>query len=111
MVYSVLEMSLIYCNAFLVALKSTTVFIMRLLELVVVISHLIHCNYYFHVKLTCNDMFLLAPTCIQSEVRLLNDQVQICHNEVWGYICGDSDWTNDDASVVCRELGFSPQGI
>ena len=57
--------------------------------------------------------FLLAPSCIQSlsEVRLLNDQVQICHNEVWGYVCGDSDWTNDDASVVCREIGFSPQGI
>ena len=55
-------------------------------------------------------MFLLAPPCIESEVRLLNDQVQICHNEVWGYICGDFNWTNDDASVVCRELGFSPQG-
>ena len=53
---------------------------------------------------------IVAPPCIENEVRLLNGQAQICHNEVWGYVCGDSDWTNDDASVVCRELGFVPQG-
>ena len=43
-------------------------------------------------------------------MRLLNDQVQICHNEVWGYVCENSDWTDNDATVVCRELGLSPQG-
>ena len=43
-------------------------------------------------------------------MRLLNDQVQICHNEVWGYVCEDYAWTNNDASVVCKELGFPPQG-
>ena len=53
---------------------------------------------------------ILAPLCIESEIRLLNGQAQICHNEVWGYVCGDSDWTDDDASVICRELGFVPQG-
>ena len=58
-------------------------------------------------------------------MRLLSNRVQICHNEVWGYVCTmttydytydyytyslTSDWTDEDASVVCRELGFSPQG-
>ena len=52
-------------------------------------------------------------------MRLLNNQVQICHNEVWGYVCTtysyyydyDSDWSDDDAKVVCRELEYPPQGI
>ena len=43
-------------------------------------------------------------------MRLLNDQVQICHSEVWGYVCENFDWTDNDASVVCRELGFFHQG-
>ena len=58
----------------------------------------------------CGDDFLLAPPCTENDVRLLNDKLQICHNEVWGYVCGDFDWTDNDASVVCRELGFSPEG-
>ena len=47
-------------------------------------------------------------------MRLLNDKVQICHNEVWGYVCTDYSsfgWTDDDASVVCRELGLFHQGV
>ena len=52
----------------------------------------------------------IALPCTESEVRLIINRVQICHNEVWGYVCEDNDWTDDDASVVCRELGFLPQG-
>ena len=55
-------------------------------------------------------MSSIAPPCNESEVRLLNDQVQVCHNETWGYVCEDYHWTNDDASVVCRELGYAAQG-
>ena len=62
------------------------------------------------VFMGCGYDCFLAPPCTESDVRLLNNQLQICHNEVWGYVCGDFDWTDNDASVVCRELGFSPEG-
>ena len=29
---------------------------------------------------------------------------------MWGYVCEDFNWTENDASVVCRELGFPPHG-
>ena len=54
-------------------------------------------------------LYSSAPPCNEDEVRLLRDRVLICKNGVWGYVCRDS-WTHEDARVVCRELGFSPQG-
>ena len=69
-------------------------------------------------------VILLAPPCTENEVRLFNDQVQICHNGVWGYVCATNtyyyyyyyyypttSWTDEDARVVCRELGFIHQGL
>ena len=68
-----------------------------------------HSNYY---------VLLLAPPCTENEVRLQNDLVQICHNGVSGYVCAMdtfffplTSWTDEDARVVCRELGFIHQGL
>lgn len=36
--------------------------------------------------------------------------VEICINDTWGAICSDH-WDNNDASVVCRQLGHSPYGM
>ena len=60
-------------------------------------------------------------TCIDGEVRLASDdsreyagsvhvgRVEICINDQYGTMCDDT-WDYAEATVVCRQLGFSPNG-
>ena len=54
--------------------------------------------------------------CQHGSIRLVNGLaytqgvVEICDNGRWGALCANS-WDNTDATVVCREEGYSPYGI
>ena len=54
--------------------------------------------------------------CSDGEVRLVDGstpnegRVEVCINQAWGTICGDSYWGSVDANVVCGQLGYLQWG-
>ena len=62
-----------------------------------------------------NANFLHTAPCTHGQLRLVGSntayegRVEICLNRIWGTVCDDS-WEDTDATVVCQQLGYLPQG-
>ena len=71
---------------------------------------------HIHTFAIIHIIFFNTAPCTTGQLQLAGGnianegRVEICiRNNVWGTVCDDA-WGNTDATVMCRQLGYSTQG-
>ena len=114
MMLLVLQVLASYWSALAGQSQHITVFTLMMLVLDVKVNY----NYSNEDLVLSNSCTLAsnAAPCRTGQVQLVagnipnEGRVEVCiFNNVWSTVCDDS-WSNIDATVVCRQLGYSAQG-
>ena len=66
----------------------------------------------------CVIICTTVEVCNHGDLRLVQGmnfnssagRVEVCSRKQWVTVC-DDDWDNNDAQVVCRQLGYLTTGI
>ena len=59
----------------------------------------------------CVLLLFIITGCTYGDIQLIGGAfenegtVQVCYNKLWGLI-SDSNWDNNDAKIVCKQLGY-----
>ena len=73
--------------------------------------------YFIHIFFSILTAYIVSvpDKCIHGDVMLVGGTnenegtVQVCVSDLWGTIC-DDNWSSNDASVVCGQLGYIVSG-
>ena len=56
---------------------------------------------------------MVADGCTHGDIRLVGGatsaegRLEVCVNSIWGTVCGSYSWGADEATVACKQLGYS----